>query len=155
MEWVACRHLFYNGAFLPTIWISVDFLLDNIWLILVALISGGALLWPVLNGRGVKVSVLRATQLINQSNALVLDVREPSAFAASHLRDAKNVPLKELSNRTGDLAKHKAKPVIAVCQTGSQSSRAAAQLRKAGFEQAYSLEGGINAWQAAGMPMAK
>lgn len=133
----------------------MDFLLDNIWLILVAVISGGALLWPTLMGRGTNVSVLRATQLINQSGAVVLDVREPAAYAAGHLRDAKNIPLKEMSNRVGDLSKHKSKPVIAVCQSGSQSSRAAAQLRKAGFEQAYSLEGGINGWVAAGMPMAK
>lgn len=133
----------------------VNFLIDNVWLILVAIISGGVLLWPALQGRGANVSVLRATQLINQSNALVLDVREPSAFAAGHLRDAKNVPFKEMSNRLGDLAKHKSKPVIAVCQTGAQSAKAASQLRKAGFEQAYSLEGGMNAWLAQGMPIAK
>jgi len=133
----------------------VDFLLDNIWLILVAVISGGLLLWPSLKGRGVNVSVLRATQLINQSNAVVIDVREPSAYAAGHLRDAKNIPLKEMSNRLGDLSKHKSKPVIAVCQSGAQSAKAAAILRKAGFEQAYSLEGGLNAWQAAGLPVSK
>lgn len=133
----------------------MDFLLNNIWLILVALVSGGALLWPSLKGRGVSVSVLRATQLINQSNALVLDVRDPAAFAGGHLREARNIPLKELSDRTGDLSKHKAKPIIAVCQSGNQSARAAAQLRKAGFEQACSLEGGIAGWQAAGMPIAK
>ncbi|HVL76430.1 MAG TPA: rhodanese-like domain-containing protein [Noviherbaspirillum sp.] len=133
----------------------MDFLLDNIWLILVAVISGGLLLWPSLKGRGVNVSVLRATQLINQSNAVVIDVREPSAYAAGHLRDAKNIPLKEMSNRLGDLSKHKSKPVIAVCQSGAQSAKAAAILRKAGFEQAYSLEGGLNAWQAAGLPVSK
>lgn len=133
----------------------MNFLIDNIWLILVALISGGALLWPSIAGRGASVSILRATQLMNQSNAVVLDVRDPAAFAAGHLRDAKNIPLKEMSNRIGDLSKHKSKPVIAVCQSGTQSSKAAAQLRKAGFEQAFSLEGGMNAWLAQGMPLAK
>ncbi|HEY4542889.1 MAG TPA: rhodanese-like domain-containing protein [Noviherbaspirillum sp.] len=133
----------------------MDFLSNNIWLILAALISGGALLWPSLKGRGVNLTSLRATQLINQSNALVLDVRDPAAYAAGHLRDAKNIPLKELSNRTGDLAKYKDRPVIAVCQSGAQSAKAAALLRKAGFAQAYSLEGGVNGWQAAGLPMAK
>jgi rhodanese-related sulfurtransferase len=143
------------ARFFPTIWNTVDFLIDNIWLILVAVLSGAALLWPSLKGRGASVTVLRATQLINQSNAVVLDVREPAAFNAGHLRDAKNIPFKELSNRIGDLAKHKSKPVIAVCQTGSQSARAAAQLRKEGFAQAYSLEGGMNAWLTQGMPVAK
>jgi len=133
----------------------VDFLLNNIWLVLVAVISGGALLWPSLRGRGGAVSAMRATQLINHSNALVLDVREPSAYAAGHVPDAKNIPVKELSNRIADLSKHKTRPVIAVCQAGTQSVKAAAQLRKAGFEQAYSLDGGMNGWQSAGMPVVK
>jgi rhodanese-related sulfurtransferase len=135
--------------------LPVNFLIENVWLILIALISGGALLWPVLQWSGTQITVLRATQLINQSNALVVDVREPAVYGAGHLRDAKNVPLKELSNRLGELAKHKSKAVIAVCQSGSQSARAAAQLRKAGFEQAFSLEGGMNAWLTQGMPVAK
>lgn len=133
----------------------MEFLLDNIWLIVAAIISGGALLWPSLRGRGTSVSVVRATQMINHSNALVLDVRDPAAYATGHVPDAKNVPFKELSNRTGDLAKNKARPVIAVCQAGVQSAKAAAQLRKAGFEQAFSLEGGFNGWQSAGMPVRK
>lgn len=133
----------------------MNFIIDNVWLILIALISGGALLWPVLQWSGTQITVLRATQLINHSNALIVDVREPSAYSAGHLREAKNVPLKELSNRLGDLAKHKSKAVIAVCQSGSQSAKAASQLRKAGFEQAFSLEGGMNAWLAQGMPIAK
>ena len=133
----------------------MDFLIDNILLIVVAVVSGAALLWPVLRGRGTNVTAVRATQLNNHSNALVLDVREPSAFSAGHMPEAKNIPLKELSNRIGDLSKHKTRPVIAVCQTGAQSAKAAAQLRKAGFEQAFSLEGGLNGWQGAGLPVTR
>jgi len=134
---------------------SVKFLIDNIWLIGIALISGGALIWPNLQRRGSKVTTLQATQLINQGNAVVVDVRDPAAFAAGHLRDAKNIPLKELSNRVGELDKAKTKPVIAVCQSGVQSAKAAAQLKKAGFNEAVSLDGGVAAWQAQGLPIAK
>ena len=133
----------------------MKFLIDNMWLIGIALISGGALLWPNLQRRGSKVTTLQATQLINQGKAVIVDVREPAAFAAGHLRDAKNIPLKELSNRAGELDKAKNKAVIAVCQTGVQSSKAAAQLKKAGFNEAVSLDGGITAWQAQGLPIAK
>jgi len=133
----------------------VKFLLDNIWLIGIALISGGALLWPMLQRRGDKVSVLQAIQLINQGKSVIVDVREPAAFAAGHLRDAKNIPLKELSNRVSELDKFKSKAVIAVCQTGMQSAKAVAQLKKAGFNEAFSLDGGIAAWQAQGLPVAK
>lgn len=134
---------------------SVKFLIDNIWLIGIALISGGALLWPNLQRRGARVSTLQATQMINQGKAVIVDVRDPAAYAAGHLRDAKNIPLKELSNRVGELDKSKSKAVIAVCQSGAQSAKAAAQLKKAGFVEAVSLDGGVAAWQAQGLPIAK
>ncbi|HVK93811.1 MAG TPA: rhodanese-like domain-containing protein [Noviherbaspirillum sp.] len=133
----------------------MKFFLDNIWLIGIALLSGGALLWPMLQRRGEKVSILQATQLINQGKAVIVDVRDPEAFAAGHLRDAKNIPLKELSNRIGELDKFKAKSMIAVCQSGVQSAKAAGQLKKAGFNDAFSLDGGMAAWQAQGLPLAK
>lgn len=133
----------------------MKFLIDNIWLIGIALISGGALLWPNLQRRGSRVSTLQATQMINQGKAVIVDVRDPAAFAAGHLRDAKNIPLKELSNRVGELDKAKSKAVITVCQSGTQSAKAAAQLKKAGFNEAVILDGGVAAWQAQGLPIAK
>jgi rhodanese-related sulfurtransferase len=133
----------------------VKFLIDNIWLIGVAILSGGALLWPNLQRRGNKVTTLQATQLINQGKSVIVDVRDAAAFAAGHLRDARNIPLKELPTRIGELDKFKSKTVIAVCQAGVQSAKAAAQLKKAGFAEVFSLEGGVSAWQAQGLPMAK
>lgn len=133
----------------------MKFLIDNIWLIAIALVSGGALLWPQLQRRGDKVSILQATQLINQGKGVIVDVRDPAEFKAGHLRDAKNIPFNELSNRLGELNKFKAKAVIAVCQSGVQSAKAAAQLKKAGFNDSFSLEGGVAAWQAQGLPVAK
>lgn len=133
----------------------MKFFLDNIWLIGIALLSGGALLWPNLQRRGAKVSTLQATQLINQGKAVFVDVREPAEFSAGHMRDAKNIPMGELSKRVGELDKFKSKAVIAVCQTGTRSAKAAAQLKKAGFNEAFSLDGGIAAWQAQGLPLVK
>lgn len=136
-------------------WSIVKFIIDNIWLIGLVLVSGGALLWPSLQRRGEKVSLLQTTQLINQGKAVIVDVREPAEFAAGHLRDAKNVPFKELANRLGELDKFKSKTVIAVCQNGVASAKAAAQLKKAGFNEAVSLDGGIAAWKAQNLPLVK
>lgn len=133
----------------------MKFFLDNIWLIGIALLSGGALIWPNLQRRGAKVSTLQATQLLNQGKAIVVDVREPAEFSTGHLRDAKNIPLGELSKRLGELDKFKSKAVIAVCQSGARSAKAAGQLKKAGFNEAYSLDGGVAAWQTQGLPLAK
>lgn len=133
----------------------MKFLIENIWLVLLALVSGGALLWPNLQRRGNGVSLLQATQLINQSKAVIVDVREAAEFKAGHVRDARNIPLKELSNRMNELDKFKSRSVIVVCQTGAASAKAATLLKKAGFEQAVSLNGGIAAWQAQGLPLVK
>nr|WP_221197073.1 MULTISPECIES: rhodanese-like domain-containing protein [unclassified Herbaspirillum] len=118
------------------------------------IISGGALLVPYLQQRGSKLSLLEATQRINTGKALVLDVRDTEQFAASHLRDARNIPLKELAQRIGELDKFKSKSVIVVCQSGTQSGKAEGILKKAGFTEVYGLTGGIAAWQVQGLPTA-
>jgi rhodanese-related sulfurtransferase len=134
----------------------VKFLIENSWLIGLVLVSGGALLWPSLRQRGSTVSLLQATQLINQNKAVLVDVRTPDEFKSGHLRDARNIPLKELPNRLDELEKFKSKSVIAICQNGAAgSAKAAAQLKKAGFTEAASLAGGIAAWQAQGLPLTK
>lgn len=133
----------------------MKFIIDNIWLFGLVLVSGGALVWPALQRRGEKVSLLQATQLINQGKTVIVDVRDPAEFATSHLPDARNIPLSELSKRSAELDKFKSKAVIVVCQSGVRSSKAASQLKSAGFGEVYSLNGGLAAWQAQGLPTAK
>ena len=132
----------------------MKFIVDNIFLIGLAIISGGALLVPYLQQRGSKLSLLEATQRINTGKTLVLDVRDAEQFAASHLRDARNIPLKELAQRVGELDKFKGKSVIVVCQSDTQSGKAESILKKAGFTEVYGLTGGIAAWQVQGLPTA-
>lgn len=133
----------------------MEFIINNIWLFGLALISGGALLWPVLRQTGSKVSILQATQMINQGKTVVIDVREPAEFATGHIRDSRNIPLGELPKRVGELDKFKSKSVIVVCASGARSSKAASQLKNAGFNDVFSLTGGLAAWQAQGLPTAK
>lgn len=132
----------------------MKFIVDNIFLIGLVIISGGALLVPYLQQRGSKLSLLEATQRINTGKTLVLDVRDAEQFAASHLRDARNIPLKELAQRVAELDKFKGKSVIVVCQSGTQSGKAESILKKAGFTEVYGLTGGIAAWQVQGLPTA-
>lgn len=133
----------------------MNFINENIWLIALALLSGGALLFPTLIRGGAKLSLLQATQMMNQGKALVLDVRDAAEFAGGHVRESKNIPLGELSQRIGELDKFKSKSVIVVCASGMQSARAAGVLRRAGFNEVFSLDGGLSAWQAQGLPTAK
>ena len=130
----------------------MKFIIDNILLFALILISGGMLVWPGLQRRGAKVSILQATQMFNQGKTLMLDVREEAEFAKGHLRDAKNIPVKQLATRIGEIDKFKAKTVIVVCASGVQSSKASSQLKAAGFNDVHILDGGMTAWQAQGLP---
>lgn len=131
----------------------MKFFIDNILLLAIVLVSGGALLWPVLTQRGKRVSPLEATQLINRGKALILDVRDSTEYAAGHLTDAKNIPLADLAGRVGELEKFKAKSVIVVCQSGARAATAAGLLQKAGFADIVNLDGGVAAWKSAGLPL--
>ena len=72
----------------------MKFVIDNWYLILVALASGAMLLWPLLkSASGGSLTPVRAVQLINREKAVVIDVCETEEFAAGHVGGAKNVPL--------------------------------------------------------------
>jgi rhodanese-related sulfurtransferase len=147
--------LFYNARIDLNHWTPVKFILDHYILFSLVVLSGGALLWPALQPRGKRASSLQVTQMINRGKSVIVDVREPAEFDAGHLRDAKNIPLSEFDKRIGELEKSKSRTIIVVCQTGARADRAAVQLAKAGFEDVVSLDGGVAAWQAAGLPLAK
>jgi len=133
----------------------VNFILDNIFIVAIAVISGAALLWPAVAPRGKRVTPLQATQMINRGKTTIVDVRSTEEFAAGHVRDAKHIPLADLSNRIGELDKSKNRTVVVVCQTGARGDKAARQLQAAGFDDVHSLEGGLAAWKAAGLPVTK
>ena len=132
---------------------AVTFLIDNIALILIALISGGALLWPLLFRAKNTLSTLQATQLLNQGKVTILDVRSNDEFSGGHLQQSKNIPLDQLGNRASEIDKQN--PVLLVCGVGTRAARGASVLQRAGFEKVYVLGGGFNEWRSQGLPTAK
>jgi len=135
----------------------VDFVRNNLLLIVVAVVSGAMLIWPLLRRTtgGPWVDASMATQLINREDALVVDVRDPGEYGAGHILGAKNWPLDRLDERGGEAARRKDKPVIVYCDTGERAPKAAAALRKLGFTRVVNLSGGLPAWQQAGLPVEK
>jgi rhodanese-related sulfurtransferase len=131
------------------------FVIDNIVLILAAAVSGVMLAWPSIMRRsgGPKVSVTEATRLVNREKGVIVDVGDPAEFAAGHITGAKNIPIDALEQRLGELPSNKQVPVIVVCATGVRAGRAAALLRSKGYENARVLEGGMNGWRSAAMPV--
>ena len=134
----------------------MKFIIDNWFLILAALASGGLLLWPTLQ-RGVgggRVSASEAVMLINREKAQLIDVSEPAEYAAGHAIGARNVPLANLET-SRDLPKNKSLPLLVVCPTGQRALRAVAVLKKLGFENVRAVAGGLGAWRAANLPVEK
>ena len=136
----------------------MQFVIDNVFPISIAFLSGMMLFWSVFGNRirGIKeVDSVAATQLINHKNALVLDVREESEYKAGHVLNAKLIPLGKLNERIGELEKYRDKPVVVVCRSGARSANACALLGKQGFVEVYNLAGGMIAWQKANLPVKK
>ncbi len=134
----------------------MKFFIDNWFLFATALVSGGLLLWPILSrgAGGAKVTTAQAVQLINREKAVLIDVCEPAEYATGHAAGARNVPLASLEG-SANLPKNKALPLVILCQTGARSARAAAILRKLGFEKTHVLAGGLAAWREANLPVEK
>jgi len=126
----------------------------NFLLLATAVVSGAMLLWPLVRRTtgGPWVSVAQATRLINRDDAVVLDVRDPGEYQAGHIIGAKNTPLERLD---GAELKRKDRPVILYCESGDRAPKAAAALKKQGFERAVCLSGGLGAWKQAGLPTEK
>jgi rhodanese-related sulfurtransferase len=136
----------------------LTFLESNWPLVLVMVVSGAMLLWPLIQQRLSpmrEVGAMQATQLINRENALMLDVRETQEYEGGRVPNAVHVPLSQLASRAAELKRFTSRPVIAYCERGNRSRSAAATLAKLGFTQAYALRGGLRAWGEAGLPIEK
>ncbi len=101
------------------------------------------------------ISPLDATQLINREDALVLDVREDNEYQQGHIVNSLHIPLSLIDKRMGELEKHRSRPIIVGCRTGSRSGHVCGMLSKNGFEKVFNLGGGIMAWEGANLPLSK
>lgn len=134
----------------------MNFIVDNWYLILLALVSGALLVAPMLKaGAQGGLTAAMAVQLINREKAVIIDVCGADEYSAGHVVGAKNVPLDDLEARLPVVVKNKALPLIMVCASGARAARAAAVAQKLGYANAQVLAGGIKAWSAAGMPVEK
>ena len=135
-----------------------EFIKHNIIFIGLAIGSGFSLLWPMLN-RGANgaanINATEAVLLLNRSKPLVLDVRDATEFAAGHIQGAKNIPVAELAGRLKEIEKFKEKPVLVHCQKGMRAKTACGILKAQQFTQLNNLQGGLDAWLEAKLPLVK
>ena len=86
----------------------------------------------------------------------LIDVRTPVEFREVHVLFARNVPLDQLdaaqlvAGRTGS-----AQPLYVICRSGSRGKQACEKFQTAGFTNVVNVEGGTQAWDQAGLPVAR
>jgi rhodanese-related sulfurtransferase len=135
----------------------VDFILsqNNLLILAIAVLAGIMLLIPsFFKGRaGRAVSSSEAVQMVNQKDAILIDLRSADQFKAGAIAQSRNIPAADLDAKASTLPKDK--PVILVCDTGRSAPRSVAVLRKHGINEAYTLQGGIQGWLQSSLPVKK
>ncbi len=99
------------------------------------------------------VDVTEAQRRLASREAVLIDVREPDEWQEGHVAGAAHIPLGDLTARLAEVPRDR--PVLLFCRSGNRSGRATALLREQGYDQATNVEGGITAWQRAGLPVTR
>ncbi|ABQ55704.1 TPA: rhodanese-like domain-containing protein [Legionella pneumophila subsp. pneumophila] len=99
-----------------------------------------------------EVSPQSLVDLMNNGNAIVIDIRDKESFKNGHIINSMNVNPDDFDQQK--MSKYKDKPIILVCARGLQSPTLAMKIRNQGY-QPLVLSGGIQAWQGADLPLVK
>lgn len=92
-----------------------------------------------------RISVQEAHQIIDSGKTTIVDVRDPGAFAQSHIDSAQSIDDQNIESFLKDADKKL--PLICYCYHGHSSQRAAAFFASEGFEKVYSMDGGFEEWK--------
>ena len=126
------------------------------WLLVSVLLGLATLLmWLEARKGGASLSPAQLTQMVNNEQAVVLDVRDAADYKVGHIVGATNIPHAKVQAEIKTLEKHKADPVIVVCKLGQHSGAVSKTLKAAGFERVFKLGGGMSEWQGSQLPVVK
>jgi rhodanese-related sulfurtransferase len=130
--------------------------INNLILLALMLVSGALLLVPnlqsLIQGKfGVSPAI--ATQLINRKRANIIDIRPQEDFQTGHIARSRHLNVDDLISNLAMLRLDKSVPLIVVCETGQKSASYVPRLQKDGYSDVVCLEGGIKAWNTAGLPL--
>lgn len=103
------------------------------------------LLQRILPSKGVRhITTAELKNVLKDKNIQFVDVRTPGEFAGKHIKEFRNMPLNQLSQKATGLSTDK--EVVVICQSGMKSNKAAKQLKKLGFKNIANVKGGMSAW---------
>ena len=99
------------------------------------------------------ISPAEAKRLIDEEKALLVDIREPEEFAGKHIEGARLEPLSVLPFLAP--APDRERPAIFCCRSGMRTKNNSGALEKRGFAATYLIEGGLDGWEKAGLPVVR
>ena len=132
----------------------IEFIVNH--LVLVSALIGvlAALVFTVVQGGGAAaVSPQRAVLILNQDEALPVDVRAEADFKAGHIINAVNVGMQDIAAGAARLEKYKERPLLVYCESGARSGTAVKTLRGLGYTRVHNLQGGLAAWRGEHLPV--
>ena len=135
-----------------------DFIGNHLVLVSLLVAISLLLIWNLYGSAisGIKqLSPMEMTRLMNNDTAVVLDVRNNNDYNLGHVLGSLNIPDSEIPSRRENLEKYKKQPVVVYCDLGNTSGRVVRTLKSYGFEQVYTLKGGIGSWRQANLPLTK
>lgn len=101
---------------------------------------------------GKQLSVHELTRLLNQDQAVLIDLRDAKDFGAGHITGALNVPFGKVDERMAEFEKYREQDIVLVDKLGQHSASTGRKLRRAGF-QVQRLRGGMSEWQQQSLPL--
>ncbi len=100
------------------------------------------------------IAPIVASQLISEKNNLVIvDVRTPEERELVAIDNSMLIPVRQVLQGKFSLSKNE--PILIYCAVGGRSLYAAKYLIIRGYKEIYNLDGGIDAWQKAGLAVIK
>lgn len=93
------------------------------------------------------------SEMVQTGECQVIDVREFPEFQAERIHNSKLVPLSDFEKHESEI--DHTKPVYIMCRSGNRAKQAADRLLKKGFTDVHVIEGGMQAWQGANLPVIK
>ena len=105
---------------------------------------------------GSNLSPKQAQETIRQTSGLViLDVRTPAEFAAGHIEGAVNIDFYKNDFQTRIKELDRATPYFIYCRSGNRSNKTYGFMERENFKTVLHLDGGINSWIRAGLPLVR
>jgi rhodanese-related sulfurtransferase len=103
-----------------------------------------------------QITPTQLTLLVNREDATVIDIRAEADFKKGHIAGARHLTAAQItSQNAAGLENKKDAPIIVVCQAGMSAQGVAATLSKQGFNKIFVLQGGMNTWTGANLPVVK